>query len=63
MQLATNDAYHPRSNHIDIRHHFAIERKKTNEVNFKRVATNEMLADFLTKPVCKDKHEHFSFKI
>lgn len=59
VHLASNDAYHPRSKHIDIRHHFVREKKKQNTVEFCGVSTDMMLADFFTKPVCLEKHKYF----
>ncbi|XP_036340375.1 secreted RxLR effector protein 161-like [Rhagoletis pomonella] len=57
IHIATNDAYQPRTKHIDKRHHFIREKNKMNEVSFCSISTDKIIADFLTKPVCFDKHK------
>lgn len=57
IKLANTDAYHSRTRHIDIKHHFI--RKKVDEglIHVRPIATNEMVADGLTKGVFRDKHD------
>ena len=49
IQLATNDTYHSRSKHIDIRHHFIREIVRRGEVELRYVGTREQEADLNTK--------------
>lgn len=57
LQLVKNQAHHSRTKHIDIRHHF-IREKLGNEINVQYCPTDEMVADVLTKPLSKDKHNY-----
>lgn len=56
IDLGNNPIYHAKTKHIEIRHHFLREKIKENKVNFKHVRTEEMIADFLTKPVNANKN-------
>lgn len=58
IDLANNPIYHAKTKHIEIRHHFLREKIKEKKVNFEHVRTEEMVADFLTKPVNANKN-HF----
>lgn len=51
IHLANTTAHHPRTKHIDLRHHFIRDNVAKGVVKFDYVKTAEMLADFLTKPV------------
>jgi len=60
LALTKNPTFHAHTKHIDIRHHFLRERYEANEIKIAYCDTNEMLADILTKPLSRDKHEKFS---
>lgn len=59
QKLTTNCMYHNRTKHIDVRHHFIRENIKKNIVNVKYLSTDLMIADVLTKPLTKEKHDQF----
>lgn len=48
--------FHPRTKHIDIRHHFLREEVHTGRIKFSHVSTHNMTADVLTKAVPTVKH-------
>lgn len=49
--------FHPRTKHIDIRHHFIREKVTDGTVQFIHTPTQTMSADYLTKAVSFDKHK------
>ena len=57
IALVKNPEYHSRTKHIDIRHHFVREHVFSGETIFKFVGTENMIADVLTKPLGKIKHQ------
>lgn len=56
IHLANTTAHHPRTKHIDLRHHFIRDKVSNGSVKFEYVKTTEMCADFLTKPVNSIAH-------
>lgn len=54
--LAKNPTFHARSKHIDIKYHHVREMIKCNVVKIDYVPTEKMIADVLTKNLCKSKH-------
>ena len=57
IKLAENPVYHSRSKHIDIRHHFVRDMLKDKLFIVKHIATENQVADFLTKGLPKCKHD------
>ena len=53
--LATDDNYHARTKHIDIRFHFIRKTISDGHINMKYCPTDEMTADILTKALPKFK--------
>ncbi|KAG7304953.1 hypothetical protein JYU34_010370 [Plutella xylostella] len=59
IKLCKNFMFHSRTKHIDIRHHFIKEIVNNGIVQVRYLSTNDMLADVLTKALCKEKHCKF----
>jgi hypothetical protein len=57
IALTKNPAYHSRTKHIDIRHHFIRDSVEVGDIELQYCATNDMVADVLTKALARDKHE------
>lgn len=56
IRLAENDAYRPRTKHIDTRFHHTRQQIEAKFIDVEHVSTKLMTADFLTKGVPKEKH-------
>ena len=59
IKLSENCAYHARSKHIDVRHHYIRDKVGCGEIIIKYICTDSMTADCLTKALPKPKHHHF----
>ena len=59
IALVKNPEFHTRTKHIDIQHHFVREHYINGAVDFQFVGTEDMIADVLTKPIAKVKHQKF----
>ena len=57
IAMAKNPVGHARTKHIDIRYHFVREGVQNGAIILKYVATGEMIADILTKPLPKHPFE------
>jgi hypothetical protein len=57
IALARNPEFHARTKHIDIQYHFIREKVEGGEVALEYCSTKAMVADVLTKPTTRDKHE------
>ncbi|KMQ85156.1 polyprotein gag pol of ty1 copia retrotransposon [Lasius niger] len=51
QRLASHKIFHPRTKHIDVRHHYIREVTETGAIKLEYLSTNEMVADILTKPL------------
>lgn len=60
IHLSENEAYHPRSKHIEVRHHFLREKVSVGDIKIISISTNDMVADNLTKGVPTIKHNYCS---
>ena len=56
QSLAISFLYHPRTKHIDVRHHFIREKFNSGEFELEYLATEDMPADILSKAVPAQKH-------
>ena len=56
INLSKTDSYHPRTKHIDVRHHFIKEKVDASVVTLNPIGTDQMIADSLTKGLSKSKH-------
>ena len=57
IAMAKNPVGHARTKHIDIRYHFVREGVQNGAIVLKYIATDEMIADMLTKPLPKHRFE------
>lgn len=57
IALSSNPAYHQRTKHIDVQHHFIREKVESGEIILKYEPTENMIADVLTKALPRAKHE------
>ena len=57
MKLADNQQFHNRTKRIDIRYHFVRDTLAAGEITLRCLPTADMVADVLTKPLPRDKHE------
>ena len=48
IALAKNPTYYSRTKHIDVQHHFTIEKLKNQEICLKYCPMEDMIADVLT---------------
>jgi hypothetical protein len=59
IALAKNAVFHSRTKHIAIHYHFIREKVDAGEIELEYVSTNTQIADVLTKPLGREKHERF----
>jgi len=55
IQLSRNPVHHDRSKHIDMRHHYLREKVADSTIELEHVASENNLADLLTKPLGNDQ--------
>lgn len=56
QKLASNFGFHPRTKHIDVRHHFIKQKLQDCEIEIENMPTEDMPADVLTKGLNVNKH-------
>jgi hypothetical protein len=56
IALGHNPQFHARTKHIDIQYHFIREYIEKGQLTLEYCATEEMLADALTKGLTRDRH-------
>jgi hypothetical protein len=59
LSLAENPEFHQRTKHIDVKHHFIREQVAKGMVDLWYIASSEMAADGLTKPLSAANHAKF----
>jgi hypothetical protein len=57
QELVRNPVYHPRTKHIDTRHHFVRDAYEQKKITPNYLSTEEMTADVLTKALPGPKHK------
>lgn len=60
IALTRHTAFHPRSKHIDIQHHFIREQVTLSTIDISYIPTAKMIADILTKPTSPSVHASHS---
>lgn len=55
--LSEGEGLRRRTKHIDVKHHFIRDCIKSGKINISYIPTADMLADVLTKPLGKTKHQ------
>jgi len=58
VHLTRNNKYHPRTKHIEIKHHFIRDIVDTGDIIVEKIHTAENPADMLTKPLPPAKFDH-----
>ena len=61
--MSENPVFHDKSKHIEIKYHYIRDMVQRGEVNLQYVATDEQIADVLTKPLARAKFEYFREKL
>ena len=59
VKLSENPVFHDKSKHIEIKYHYTRDMVQRGPVKLQYVATDEQIADVLTKPLAKVKFEYF----
>ncbi|KAG5868684.1 hypothetical protein JTB14_036594 [Gonioctena quinquepunctata] len=58
-RIIENTHHHRRTKHIDVRHHYIRDLVQNKVVVIKYREKNDMVADILTKPLSKEKHQRY----
>ena len=63
IALSKNNMTTGRSKHIVIKYHFCREKVESGQIRVEYCATEDMLADVLTKPLCGPQHLKLSARL
>ena len=63
VKLSENPLFHDKSKHIEIKYHYIRDMVQRGAVKLQYVATDEQVADVLTKPLARVKFEYFREKL
>ena len=63
MKLSENPVFHDKSKHIEIKYHYIRDMVQRRVVKLQYVATDEQIANVLTKPLARVKFEYFREKL
>ena len=63
MKLSENPMFHDKSKHIEIKYHYIRDMVQRGTVKLQYVATEEQIADVLTKLLARVKFEYFREKL
>ena len=61
--MSKNPVFHDKSKHIEIKYQYIRDMVEKGAVKLQYVATDEQVADVLTKPLSKVKFEYFRDKL
>ena len=61
--MSKKSMFHDKSKHIEIKYHYIRNMVQRRAVKLQYVATNEHIADVLTKPLDRVKFEYFREKL
>ena len=59
MKFSKNPMFHDKLKHIEIKYHYIMDMVHRGAVKLQYVATDEKIADVLTKPLARVKFEYF----
>jgi hypothetical protein len=63
IAMSKNNIQHARAKHIDIRYHYIRDLVMNNEITIEYCASNDMIADIMTKPLGRILFEKFREKL